>query len=106
MSIEVTIRHINSAPGIKEYAEERANKLVEQFPRVESVHVVIDVQRHLYEAEFIVQQKGLTAVGAKEHADSARAVIDIAAARAEKQLRKTIGKRVSAHVRKNKIANA
>ncbi len=104
MSIEVTIRHLNSAPGLKEYAEERAKKLIGQFPRVESVHVIIDVQRHLYEAEFIVQQKGVTAVGAKEHAASARAVIDIAAARAEKQLRKTISKRVTAHVRKNKSA--
>jgi ribosomal subunit interface protein len=100
MPIEVTLRHLNAAPGIKEYAETRASKLVEQFPRVESVHVVIDVQRHLYEAEFVVQQKGLTAVGAKEHADSARAVIDTAAARAEKQLRKTHGKRVAAHTRK------
>lgn len=99
MSIEVTIRHLNATKGIKEYAEARAEKLIEQFPRVESVHVIVDVQRHLYEAEFVVQQKGLTAVGAKEHADSARAVIDTAAARAEKQLRKTIGKRVSAHVR-------
>jgi len=100
MPIEVTIRHQNAAPGLKAYAEARAEKLVEQFPRVESVHVIIDVQRHLYEAEFIVQQKGMTAVGAKEHADSASAVIDTAAARAEKQLRKTISKRVSAHIRK------
>ncbi len=100
MAIEVTIRHLNAAPGLKDYAEARATKLMEQFPRVESIHVIIDVQRHLYEAEFIVQQKGVTAVGAKEHADSARAVIDTAAARAEKQLRKTISKRVTAHIRK------
>ena len=100
MSIEVTLRHLNAAPELKDYAEARAEKLMEEFPRVESVHVIIDVQRHLYEAEFIVQQKGLTAVGAKEHADSARAVIDTAAARAEKQLRKTLSKRVDAHVRK------
>ncbi len=106
MSIEVTIRHINSAPGLKEYAEERAGRLISQFPRVESVHVIIDVQRHLYEAEFIVQQKGMTAVGAKEHADSARAVIDIAAARAEKQLRKTISKRVTVHTRKKNPVKA
>ena len=68
---------------------------------MESVHVIIDVQRHLYEAELVVQQKGLTAVGAKEHADSARAVINTAAARAEKQLRKTLSKRVDAHTRKS-----
>jgi ribosome-associated translation inhibitor RaiA len=63
------------------------------------------VQRHLYEAEFVVQQKGVTAVGAKEHASNARAVIDTAAARAEKQLRKMLTKRTTAHVRKAKRAN-
>ena len=99
MPIEVTIRHQNAVPGIKEYAELRAAKLMEQFPKIESVHVIVDVQRHLYEAEVIVQQKNLTAVGTKEHADSARAVIDTAAARAEKQLRKTLSKRVDAHTR-------
>jgi ribosomal subunit interface protein len=99
MPIEVTIRHLNAAKGLKEYAELRAAKLVELFPRVESVHVIVDVQRHLFEAEFVVQQKGLTAVGAKEHAVNARAVIDTAAARAEKQLRKMSAKRVTAHIR-------
>jgi ribosomal subunit interface protein len=99
MPIEVTIRHLNATQGLKEYAELRATKLMAAFPRVESVHVIVDVQRHLFEAEFVVQQKGLTAVGAKEHAASARAVIDTAAARAEKQLRKTSAKRVSAHIR-------
>jgi len=98
--IEVTIRYPNAGAGIKEYAEERANKLVRQFPRVESVHVVIDKQRQLYEADFIVQTRGQTAVGAKELSDNLRSVIDTAAARAEKQLRKTIKKRVTAPRRK------
>ena len=102
MPIEVTIRHLNEGAGLKEYAELRAEKLIQEFPRVESVHVIIDVQRHLYEAEFVVQQKNLTAVGAKEHAANASAAIDTAAARAEKQLRKTLSKRVSAHERQAK----
>ena len=99
MSIEVTIPHQDAAPGLKEYAELRAEKLMAQFPKVDSVHVIVDVQRHLYEAEFVVHQKNVTAVGAKEHAANARAVIDTAAARAEKQLRKSRNKCVSVHVR-------
>jgi len=105
MPIEVTIRHQDTDVGLKAYAEKRAKRLMEEFPKIESVHVVVDVQRHLFVAEFIVQQKGLTAVGAKEHAASAVAVIDTAAARAEKQLRKTINKRVNAHVRTTKRSN-
>ena len=106
MPIDVTIRHLDTDASLKAYAAARAEKLVEAFPKVESVHVIIDVQRHLYEAEFVVQQKGLTAVGAKEHASNARAVIDTAASRAEKQLRKTLSKKVQAHVRRQKPRDA
>ena len=45
MPIEVTIRQQDAPPGIKRYAELRATKLVEEFPRIESVRVVVDMQR-------------------------------------------------------------
>ena len=54
MSIEVTTRHMN-APGAKEYAHEKAERLVELFPRIEHVHVILDVEKHRYEAEIVVQ---------------------------------------------------
>jgi len=97
MSIEVTLRHNSANEGLKEYAEGRARKIILQFPKVDSVHVILDMQRHLFEAEFIVHQKGLTAVGVKEHAANPQAVIDTAAARAEKQLKKLHDKRITAH---------
>ena len=99
MAIEVTIRQQDAPPGIKRYAELRATKLVEEFPRIESVRVVVDMQRHMYEAQVVAQQKNLTAVGSKEFADNARAAIDTAVARVEKQLRKTIRKRKHSYTR-------
>lgn len=98
-AIEVTVRHIENIKGLKEYAEKRALRLAGAFPKAESVKAVIDNQRHLYEAEFVVQIKGQTAVGAKEAASNAASAIDTAAARAEKQLRKERSKVVSTHVR-------
>lgn len=100
MPIEVTVRHQNATPGIKDYAEKRAARLVEQFPRVESVHVTINAQRQLYETQFVVQQKSVTAVGATEHSSNLRSAIDTAAARVERQLRKNRNKRIDVHVRK------
>ncbi len=97
MSIEVTLRHCSANEGLKQYAVARAEKILLQFPKVDSIHVILDMQRHLFEAEFVVHQKGVTAVGAKEHAASAQAVIDTAAARAEKQLKKVHDKRIRAH---------
>jgi ribosomal subunit interface protein len=97
MSIEVTLRHSSANEGLKRYAEARAEKILLQYPKVDSVHVVLDMQRHLFEAEFVVHQKGLTAVGAKEHAANPQSVIDTAAARAEKQLKKLHDKRITVH---------
>ena len=99
MSIEVTIRHQEAAKGLKEYAEKRAAKLVEKFPKVESVRIVIDSQRHLYEAQVLAQEKGQTAVGGNEHAVNVRSAIDTAVARAEKQLRDSRKKVISVHTR-------
>ncbi|MDA3923492.1 MAG: HPF/RaiA family ribosome-associated protein [Kiritimatiellae bacterium] len=97
MSIEVTLRHNSANEGLKQYAEVRAEKILLQFPKVDSIHVVLDMQRHLFEAEFVVHQKGVTAVGVKEHASSPHAAIDTAGARAEKQLRKLHDKRITVH---------
>jgi ribosomal subunit interface protein len=97
MSIEVTLRHSTANEELKSYAKARAEKILLQFPKVDSIHVILDMQRHLFEAEFVVHQKGLTAVGVKEHSDDFQSVIDAAAARAEKQLKKLHDKRISAH---------
>ena len=87
MSIEVTTRHMN-APGAKEYANEKAEKLVELFPRIEHVHIILDVEKHRYEAEVGVQAKNHIRVEASETSDDMWASIDVASDRAEKQLRK------------------
>lgn len=100
MPIEVTVRHQNATPGLKDYAKARAQRLVAQFPKVESVHVTINAQRQLYETQFVVQQKSVTAVGATEHSSNLRSAIDTAAARVEKQLRKSRNKRIATHIRK------
>ena len=87
MSIEVTARHMN-APGAKEYAHEKAERLIEQFPRIEHVHMILDVEKHRYEAEVVVQAKNHIRVEASETQDDMWAAIDTAVDRAEKQLRK------------------
>ena len=91
MSIEVTMRHSDvRIESLKSYAEARMAKLVERFPKVTKVSVVIDidVKRHMYMAEVVANRLGTTAVGAKEFSESAKSVIDTAASRAERQLLK------------------
>ena len=63
-------------------------KLKAAFPKVSKVSIVIDVdvKKHMYMAEVVANRLGATAVGAKEFSESAKSVIDAAAARAERQL--------------------
>ena len=91
MSIEVTMRHSDvRIEAMKEYAQQRMEKLQAAFPKVTKISIVIDVdvKKHMYMAEVVANRLGETAVGAKEFSESAKSVIDAAAARAECQLLK------------------
>ena len=109
MSIEVTMRHSDvRIEALKNYAEERMAKLKEKFPKVTKVSIVIDVdaKKHMYMAEVVANRLGETAVGAKEFSESAKSVIDAAAARAERQLLKMRVKARKGTVRKQRAASA
>ncbi len=88
MSIEITARHMNSAPEAKAYAEEKCAKLMELFPRVEHIHVIMDVEKHRKMAEIVVQAKNHIRVEASETSDDLVNSVDVAFERAERQLRK------------------
>lgn len=109
MNIEVTMRHSDvRIEALKEYAEKRMTQLAERFPKVTKVAIVIDVdaKKHMYMAEVVANRLGSTAVGAKEFSESAKSVIDSAAARAERQLLKMRIKSRKGVVRKQRAASA
>ncbi len=87
MSVEVTVRH-TTASGIQGYANEKAEGLMAEFPRIEHVHIILDVEKHRHVAECIIQAKKHVHVEASETSDNFKSSIDIAVERAERQLRK------------------
>jgi ribosomal subunit interface protein len=109
MNIEVTMRHSDvRIEALKEYAEKRMKQLADRFPKVTKVAIVIDidVKKHMYMAEVVANRLGSTAVGAKEFSESAKSVIDSAAARAERQLLKMRIKSRKGVVRQQRAASA
>lgn len=88
MAIEITARHMTGAEAPKQYAQERSEKLMGMFPRVEHVHVILNVEKHRHEAEVVVQAKNHIRIEADENSDDMANSIDVAFERAEKQLRK------------------
>ncbi len=108
MSIEVTMRHSDvRIEALKEYAEQRMQRLQEKFPKVTPINIVIDVdvKKHMYMAEVVANRLGETAVGAKEFSESAKSVIDTAAARAERQLLRMRVKARKGRVRQQREAS-
>jgi putative sigma-54 modulation protein len=97
MPIEVTARHLNISETLQEHARARAAELAAEFPKIEHVHVILEVERHRYRAEYVVQHKGLAKVEASETTDDMVASIDRAAEHVEKQLRRHHEKVVDAH---------
>lgn len=88
MSITVTARHMSISDKIQEYANEKAEQIFQNFPRVEHIHVVMDVEKHMQKAEVIVQAKNHIRVDASEQTENLTASLDSAFEKIERQLRK------------------
>jgi ribosome-associated translation inhibitor RaiA len=92
---------------LKNYAQKRMELLKKRFPKMTKVSVVIDVdaKKHMYMAEVVANRLGEVAVGAKEFSESAKSVVDAAAARAERQLLKMRVKARKGAVRRERAAS-
>lgn len=89
MTIDVTVRHDHVSDTTQAYAEQKAQELVDSFPRIESVHVVIDRENRDRVVEIAIQARRHVHIEAKGSAEgNLRAAIDMAVDRAERQLRK------------------
>ncbi|MDA0990598.1 MAG: ribosome-associated translation inhibitor RaiA [Verrucomicrobia bacterium] len=88
MPVEVTARHMEATDSLQSYAREKGQAICDEFPRVEHVHLILDVQKHLQIAEVVVQAKNRIRTEAKESSDSMRASIDQAVDKISRQLRK------------------
>ena len=89
MQISVTCRHMEVTPALRDHAIGKVEHDFAEFPRVESVRVILDVQRHLHKAEVVVQAKNHIRLEAEEESDDMYFSIDKAVAKAAKQLRKS-----------------
>jgi putative sigma-54 modulation protein len=89
MPIEITARHMQATPAIQDYARRKAEALVEEFPRLEHIHVILDVEKHRQLAEVVVQGKRRASVESRASAARMPAAIDTAVANVEKQLRRS-----------------
>lgn len=97
MLVEITGRHVDVTDTIKEYARRKIQKTAEEFHGVESIHVILDVQKFHHIAEVVVQGKQHLRLEAKEISEDMYASIDVVSDKIAKQLRKNRDKIVTNH---------
>lgn len=88
MAIDVTARHMKVRPEVHDHAWAEANKLVEEFPNIEHLHMILEVQKRNKRAEVVVQGKPHLRIEGHETTDNLIASIDAACSKVEVQLRK------------------
>jgi putative sigma-54 modulation protein len=84
---------MEATPAVQEYAREKAQELMADFPRVDHVHIILDKERHLQKAEIVVHAKKHVHAEASESSDNLKASLDLALAKAAKQLRRVQDKK-------------
>lgn len=86
MNIEITGRHDNNSKEIKEYAKEKAKKVLKYFKNITKVEVILDTEKDNHSAEMIISaSRGTQLVGQVVHTDI-RAAIDLLIDKMERQL--------------------
>ena len=94
MAIEITGRHVDVTDSMRDYAEKRLAKLTAEFDRVDKIHMILDIQKFTHTAEVVVHARRHIMLEAKEKSENMYASIDLVVDKIEKQLRKSIDKRV------------
>jgi len=88
LNIDITVRHADLPPALKDYALEKAQKLVRFYDRITSLHVIIDLEspQHVVEMEASVG-RGVRLVAKDAHEDM-YAAVDLVLDKLEGQVRK------------------
>lgn len=91
MQLSTTFRHMDASQAVREYAEERLEKVRKYFHKrdVIAAHAVFSVERnHQHTAEILITLPSGLTVQARETTDDMYASIDLVGARIERQVRR------------------
>lgn len=87
MQVHITGRHVEITDGIREHVYDKVERTLSDFPRVEDVRVILDLQKRIHFVEVLVQGKNIHVEGT-DSSENMYTSIDHALEKAERQLRK------------------
>jgi putative sigma-54 modulation protein len=87
VQISITARQCEILPGVRQFAQQRLEKLQKYVQDIHGIHLVVRHERNVHLAEITVRVNGTELVCTQQHAE-AGAAIELAADRIEEQLRR------------------
>jgi len=88
MQVTVTGRHMGVSEALKEYCQQKADRLPRFLDRIQLVEVVLDGKDGRHHAEVIVHSAGAPPFVATEQHQDAFAAVDLLMDKIEEQLRR------------------
>jgi len=88
MQVSITGRHVKVTDNVKVHLDEKLERCLGMFPRIETVHVILDMENRDYVSEVVIQAANHIRVTAKENSENLYDAIDRSIEHAERQLRK------------------
>ena len=88
MQVSITGRHVNVTDNVKAHLDEKLERCLGMFPRVETVHVILDKETHNHVAEIVIQAANHIRISSTEKSENMFDAIDRSIEHAERQLRK------------------
>ncbi|MDF7825260.1 ribosome-associated translation inhibitor RaiA [Pontiellaceae bacterium B12227] len=88
MQVSITGRHVNVTDNVKAHVEDKLERCLGVFPRIESVRVILEEENRDQVSEIIIQGSNHIRVTAKESSENLYDAIDRSIEHAERQMRK------------------
>ena len=88
MQVSITGRHITVTDNVKEHINDKLERCLGVFPRIESVRVILDVEARVQVSEVVIQGANHIHVSATEKSENLYDAIDRSIEHAERQMRK------------------
>ena len=88
MQVSITGRHVNVTDNVKAHVNEKLERCLGAFPRIESVHIILDEEKINKVAEVVIQGANHIRITAQEKSENLYDAIDRSIEHAERQMRK------------------
>ncbi len=88
MNVSITGRHVTVTDNVKAHVEDKLERCLGVFPRIESIHVILDSEKRLQVSEVVIQGGNHIRISATEKSENLYDAIDRSIEHAERQMRK------------------